>query len=156
MVVTFYGQHPADGMDITPATHQLIGAVQRLKPKYSDPASLLFIDFYCQCKQGCDYLFPAPVRETVRLIDILQWFFDCVARKEPTALIQLMWKDVVGPTLGEYLADEKIEQTLWQAFEGDVSQSLADWDLERLPTGGVRLVLRELLDDIYQVEQMLG
>lgn len=47
MVVTFYGQHPADGMDIIPATHQLIGAVQRLKPKYSDPTSLLFIDFYC-------------------------------------------------------------------------------------------------------------
>ncbi len=95
------------------------------------------------------------MRETVRLIDILQWFFECMARKEPTALIQLMWKDMVRPTLGEYLADETIGKTLWQAFQGDISKSLAYWDLARLSTGGVRLVLRELLDDIYQIEQML-
>ncbi|NJL46079.1 MAG: hypothetical protein HC922_10975 [Leptolyngbyaceae cyanobacterium SM2_3_12] len=45
-------------MDITDATQILIQHVQPLKLKHSDPISQAFIDFYCQCHQGMDYLFP--------------------------------------------------------------------------------------------------
>jgi hypothetical protein len=140
-------------MDITPQTKQLIEQIQPLKARYTDPASLLFIDFYCQCKEGCDYLFPVAVRDTVRLIDILQWFLACAHQGQPTALVQLMWNDVVGPTLGEYLADEKIERRLTAAFQSDLNEILSHWDRVMLPSGNINLVLRQLLDEVAQIEQ---
>ncbi|MEB3360030.1 MAG: hypothetical protein VKK04_25110 [Synechococcales bacterium] len=139
-------------MNITPETKQLIAAVQALKPQYPDPASSLFIDFYCQCRQGMDYLFPATVHQTVRLLDILQWFFDCIDRKEPTSLVRLMWNDVAGPTLQEYLGDEKIEASLLTAFEGDCHCYLEHWDRVQLRDGSVRLVMKELLAAISDLE----
>ena len=63
-----------------------------------------------------DYLFPPGIRATVRLLDILQWFCDCVDQGEPSTLIRLMWKDVVGPSLEEYQADEAIESRLMALF----------------------------------------
>jgi len=140
-------------MDITPATKQLIQQVQQLKSQYTDAASVLFIDFYCQCKEGMDYLFPAPVKETIRLVDILQWFLDCVELGQPTTLVSLMWKDVVGPTLGEYLGDEKTERQLTSAFQGDMKSKLTNWDRMQLKDGQVWLILRELLNAIAQIEQ---
>lgn len=139
-------------MDITPETNRLIEAVQSLKSHYSDPASILFLDFYCQCKQDCDYLFPVGVRESVRLIDILNWFLECVDKGEPIPLIRLMWNDGVGPTLEEYMADEKIEKQLLKAFKADLHPASTTWDRVTLPTGAVRLVLKELLDEIHQLE----
>ncbi len=141
-------------MDITDATKVLIQAIRPLKLKYSDPVSQAFIDFYCQCHQGMDYLLPAAVRATIRLADILQWFCQCVDQGRPSTLVQLMWKDVVGPTLEEYKADEAIEKTLLTLFEqGGLKAGLNQWDLERRPDGGVDLTLRNLLDDIHQIEQ---
>lgn len=140
-------------MDLTPQTRQLIESIQPLKSLHADPISTLFIDFYCQCKQGCDYLFPVSMRTSIRLLDILQWFLDCAEIGKLTPLIQLMWKDVVGPTLGEYLEDEKIESRLISAFQSDLHSSLAEWDRVNLPNGSVRLSLRELLADIAAIEQ---
>ena len=140
-------------MDITPETKQLIASIQQLKPHYSDPASALFLDFYCQCRQGCDYLFPPAVRETVRLIDILQWFFECAERGEPTNLVRLMWKDVAGPTLEEYIDDEKIDKRLQAAFTTHLNQELESWDRIMLPSGNIKLLLKDLLNEIHQVEQ---
>lgn len=140
-------------MDLTPQTRQLIDSIQPLKSCYSDPISTLFIDFYCQCRQGCDYLFPAPVHNSIRLFDILEWFLACAEIGKLTPLVQLMWKDVVGPTLGEYLEDEKIESRLISAFKSDLHRSLADWDRVQLLDGSVRLTLRELLADIFAIEQ---
>jgi hypothetical protein len=140
-------------MDITSETKHLIASIQQLKSHYSDPASALFLDFYCQCRQGCDYLFPPAVRETVRLVDILQWFFECAERGEPTNLVRLMWKDVAGPTLAEYVADEKIEKQLQAAFTTHLNQELESWDRMMLPSGNVKLLLKDLLNDIHQVEQ---
>ncbi len=140
-------------MDITPETKRLLEQVQQLKPKYNDPASQLFLDFYCQCKQGCDYLFPSEVRTTVRLLDILQWFFDCAEKGGPTPLIQLMWKDVAGPTLGEYLGDEKTERGLNSAFSTYLNQELVAWDRIMLPSGNAQLLLKELLQDLARIEQ---
>jgi hypothetical protein len=141
-------------MDITDSTEALIEAIRSLKLKYSDPVSQAFIDFYCQCHQGMDYLLPLGVRETVRLVDILQWFCQCVDQGRPSTLVQLMWKDVVGPTLAEYMADEAIEHTLLSLFEqGELKAGLSHWDLKRRSDGGVDLTLRNLLDDIHQIEQ---
>ncbi len=140
-------------MDITPQTKKLIAAIQALKPQYTDLASTIFIDFYCQCKQGCDYLFPGGVKESVRLIDILNWFLECVDKGEPIPLIQLMWQDIVGPTLSEYQEDEQIEKRLLRAFQSDLHHVLATWDKATLPSGGVRLILRDLLNDIHKLEQ---
>jgi hypothetical protein len=139
-------------MNITPETEKLISAVQALKPQYSDPASGLFIDFYCQCRQGMDYLFPATVHQSVRLLDILTWFFDCIDQKAPTSLVKLMWEDVAGPTLGEYLGDQKIEANLLSAFSGDFHHYLEHWDRVRMSDGSVRLILKELLEAISQIE----
>ncbi|MGF1498629.1 MAG: hypothetical protein ACFB8W_17655 [Elainellaceae cyanobacterium] len=143
-------------MNITPETKQLTAAVQALKAEYSDPASGLFIDFYCQCRQGMDYLFPTAVHRSVRLLDILQWFFDCIDRKEPTGLVKLMWNDVIGPTLQEYLGDEKIEATLLSAFEADFHRYLEHWDRVQLPDGNVRLVMKDLLEAISNLELTTG
>ncbi|MBW4465656.1 MAG: hypothetical protein KME07_09480 [Pegethrix bostrychoides GSE-TBD4-15B] len=140
-------------MDITPETKQLIASIQQLKPHYADPASALFLDFYCQCRQGCDYLFPPTVRETVRLVDILQWFFECAERGQPNNLVRLMWKDVAGPTLAEYMADEKIEQQLQAAFTTHLNQELESWDRTMTSSGNVKLLLKDLLNEIHQVEQ---
>lgn len=60
-------------MDITPSTKELITKVQQLKSQFTDPVSPLFIDFYCQCKQGIDYLL-TPLQDSVRLLDILNYF----------------------------------------------------------------------------------
>ncbi|MEM6436162.1 MAG: hypothetical protein AAF773_20260 [Cyanobacteria bacterium P01_D01_bin.115] len=141
-------------MDITDATKALIVQVQALKAVHPDPVSQAFIDFYCQCRQGMDYLFPPGIRATVRLLDILQWFCDCVDQGEPSTLIQLMWKDVVGPSLEEYQADEAIESRLMALFEhGDLKDTIRQWDLERRADGGVNLTLKTLLSEIEQVEQ---
>ncbi|HIK45656.1 MAG TPA: hypothetical protein IGR64_12355 [Leptolyngbyaceae cyanobacterium M65_K2018_010] len=141
-------------MDITDSTKALIQHIQPLKLKHSDLVSRAFIDFYCQCHQGMDYLLPAGMRDTIRLVDILQWFFQCIDQGRPLTLIDLMWKDVVGPTLSEYRADEAIEQELLGLFErGDLKAGLSQWDLQRRPDGGVNLPLRTLLEDIDQIEQ---
>lgn len=141
-------------MDITQSTKDLISKVQTLKSKYSDLSSTLFIDFYCQCKEGCDYLFPKSVKESIRLLDILQWFFDSFEKGEPTILVQLMWQDIVGPTLGEFQRDEKIERKLWKAFSDKTFKaSLQNWDRESRLDGGVNLILRELLTEIDFIEK---
>jgi pyruvate/2-oxoacid:ferredoxin oxidoreductase beta subunit len=140
-------------MDITDSTKALIDKVQTLKDDHADTVSPAFIDFYCQCRQGMDYLFPEGVKETVRLLDILQWFCDCVDQGEPSTLIQLMWKDVVGPSWAEYRADEIVENKLMELFEhGDLKEKIRQWDLERRADGGVNLTLRTLLDEIHQIE----
>ena len=139
-------------MNITPETKQLIDTVQVLKAQFPDSTSNLFIDFYCQCRQGMDYLFPPTVHQSVRLLDILQWFFDCIDRKEPSSLIQLMWKDMAGPTLGEYLRDEKIEANLLSAFKEDFHPNLENWDRVQLKDGSIRLVMKELLEAISRIE----
>lgn len=141
-------------MDITDSTKDLNSKVQQLKSKFTDPVSTAFIDFYCQCKEGCDYLFPAEVKDSMRLLDILQWFFDCVDKESPTALIELMWKDVIGPTLGEYEEDEAKERQLWESFiRGELKHQIHDWDRMRMSNGGVRLTLRELLGAISRIER---
>lgn len=141
-------------MDITESTKQLNIKVEQLKSKFTDPVSQLFIDFYCQCKQGSDYLFPADVKESIRLWDILEWFFECVDNKSPSTLIELMWKDVVGPTLGEYQQDEAIEGRLHRAFQSaQLKELIQNWDLERTSSGSVRLILRELLGEISYLER---
>ncbi|MFM7424296.1 MAG: hypothetical protein ACKO7W_04765 [Elainella sp.] len=140
-------------MDITPETKRLIEQVQQLKPNYTDAASQLFLDFYCQCREGCDYLFPPEVRTTVRLLDILQWFLDCAEKGGPTQLVRLMWKDVEGPTLGDYLQDEKIERGLNTAFSTHLTQELAAWDRIMLPSGNAHLLLKDVLQALHQVEQ---
>jgi|GEM_PF-1559348 len=139
-------------MDITPRTKALIQDVQALKPKHAEDISVLFIDFYCQCREGCDYLFPPVVKDSVRLLDILQWFVECIEYRQPTPLIRLMWNDVVGPTLGEYLVDEQTEKRLHSAFKTDLPALIQAWDRVQLPSGSVQLVLRELLADICAVE----
>ncbi|MGF1493180.1 MAG: hypothetical protein ACFBSC_12160 [Microcoleaceae cyanobacterium] len=140
-------------MDITETTKKLNHHVQQLKSKYSDPPSTAFIDFYCQYREGCDYLFPVAVKRSIRLFDILNCFFECIEAGKPTRLVQLMWQDVAGPTLHEYLDDEKTEKQLISAFSHhDLDEFISHWDLTRLPTGEVQLILRELLDDISQLE----
>jgi hypothetical protein len=141
-------------MDITDSTKALIGHVQPLKLKYPDAASEAFIDFYCQCRQGLDYLLPMGVKETVRLVDILQWFCQCVDQGGPPTLIQLMWHDVAGPTLAAYRGDEATEARLTRLFmQGDLRPNLSQWDREQRPDGGVNLPLRSLLNDLYHIEQ---
>ncbi len=139
-------------MDITPRTKELIRAVLALKPQHPEEISTLFLDFYCQCREGCDYLFPPAVKDSVRLLDILQWFVECIEYREPTPLIRLMWNDVVGPTLGEYIVDEKTETRLQSAFQTNLPELIQGWDRVQLPGGSVQLVLRELLADISAVE----
>ncbi|NMF85071.1 hypothetical protein [Nodosilinea sp. P-1105] len=144
-------------MDITDSTKTLIQHVQPLKLKYADLTSQTFIDFYCQCLQGIDYLFPQEVKATVRLLDILNWFCQCIDQKQPSTLIRLMWNDVVGPTLNDYTADEAIETQLTRIFEqGTLHTGLAHWDLERRPDGSVNLPLRSLLAEIAQLELAQG
>lgn len=141
-------------MDITDSTKAQIQSVQSLKTDHPDPVSQAFIDFYCQCRQGMDYLLPIGVKESVRLLDILQWFCDCVDQGEPSTLIQLMWKDIVGPSLGEFQADETTEHHLLNLFKhGDLKDHIRQWDLERRADGGVNLILRTLLREIYELEQ---
>ncbi|MFB2834043.1 hypothetical protein [Floridanema evergladense] len=140
-------------MDITEATKNLNSKVQQLKSKFTDPVSTTFIEFYCQCKEGCDYLFPPAVKESIRLLDIVQWFFDCIEKEAPTTLVELMWKDIVGPTLGEYQADEAVEQKLLQAFQnGTLKNHIQDWDMVRTSSGSVNLILRGLLTEISRLE----
>lgn len=141
-------------MDITDSTKLLNSKVQALKHKFTDVVSTLFIEFYCQCREGIDYLFPLEVKNSIRLLDILQWFFDCVEKEAPTLLVELMWKDVVGPTLGEYKQDEAIEKKLRLAFQnGEIKNQIQDWDRLNLSSGKVNLVLRGLLEAISQIEQ---
>lgn len=148
-------------MDVTDATKDLIQKVQGLKQKHSDPVSSTFINFYCQCHQGADYLFPEAMRSQMRLLDILNWFCECVDRQGPPSLIRLMWQDVVGPTWEEYRDDESAEQSLRKAFEsGALKLYIQNWDRERNSdgtdhlkgNGSVHLILRDLLTDIYQAE----
>ena len=141
-------------MDITDSTKDLIQKAQTLKVNHSDPVSQAFIDFYCQCRQGMDYLFPVGVKESVRLLDVLQWFCDCVDQGGPSTLIQLMWKDVVGPSLAEFQADEATESHLLALFQqGDLKDHIHQWDLERRADGGVNLTLKTLLKEIHELEQ---
>lgn len=140
-------------MDIIPSTKELISKIQQLKSRFTDPISPLFIDFYCQCKQGIDYLL-TPLQDSVRLLDILNYFVDCVHEEKPTPIIELMWKDIVGPTLGEYREDQAIEQRLREAFEGDeLKNQIQDWDMKRMSDGSVKLILRGLLGEITRIEQ---
>ncbi|GAB1541679.1 hypothetical protein NUACC21_43510 [Scytonema sp. NUACC21] len=141
-------------MDITESTKQLNSKVEQLKSKFTDPVSQVFIDFYCQCKQGIDYLFPADVKESIRLWDIVEWFFECVGNKSPSTLVELMWKDVVGPSLREYKEDEATEERLYKAFQNDRLRTLIkEWDRVTTSSGNVRLILRELLGEISQIER---
>ncbi|MGF1459077.1 MAG: hypothetical protein ACFBSG_08620 [Leptolyngbyaceae cyanobacterium] len=153
-------------MDVTEATQDLISQAQQLKAKHSDAVSVTFIDFYCQCRQGADYLFPPVMRSSVRLLDILNWFFACVDGQAPPTLVRLMWQDIAGPTLQAYNRDEAIEHSLLQAFEsGALQLFITTWDRERNPDGSdhlkndgsVHLTLREMLEDLEQVEaKVLG
>ncbi len=141
-------------MDITESTKLLNRKIQHLKTQFTDTVSTAFIDFYCQCKEGCDYLFPLEFKESIRLLDILQWFFDCVERESPTTLIELMWKDIMGPTLGEYQEDDNKEKQLWKAFQnGELKNQIQNWDLVRKRDGSVNLTLRKLLGEISRVER---
>jgi hypothetical protein len=141
-------------MDVTTATKKLSEEMQPLKLKYTDLASQTFIDFYCQCRQGCDYLFPLPVKSSVTILHILEWFLLSVEKREPYLLIELMWKDVIGPTLAEYQEDEKIEHNLATVFsQPELQQAVQNWDRESLPNGGVNLILRELLKDMSDLEK---
>lgn len=144
-------------MDVTNSTKDLIRKVQQLKVNHADQVTQAFIDFYCQCQQGIDYLFPDGIKETVRLLDILQWFCDCVDQGEPSTLVQLMWNDVIGPTLAEYKDDEAIEASLLTLFEqGDLKETIRQWDLERRADGGVNLPLRTVLAEIHEIEENHG
>ncbi|WP_238544352.1 hypothetical protein [Gloeocapsa sp. PCC 73106] len=128
--------------------------MQPLKLKHTDLASQTFIDFYCQCRQGCDYLFPASVKSSVTILHILEWFLISIQQGSPYLLVKLMWKDVVGPTLGEYEADEQIEENLKKLFtQEELINSVHSWDRESRPDGGVSLILRELLKDMSDLEQ---
>ncbi|WP_416675315.1 hypothetical protein [Egbenema bharatensis] len=141
-------------MNITESTKKLNQKVQELKPKYPDLVSTVFIDFYCQCQEGIDYLFPLAVQETIRLLDIVQWFFDCVDHSKPNSLINLMWQDVMGPTLGEYLQDERSEKMLRKAFASDeLKAQIQTWDRVQTPSGNMHLVMKGLLEDISEIEQ---
>jgi hypothetical protein len=142
-------------MNVTDATKELTLRVQQLKAQFPDPASCYFIDFYCQCQEGSDYLFPAPVQRSFRLFDIVQWFFECIERGAPNALIDLMWNDVMGPTMEIYRTDESTERRLRSAFaSGEIKMHLSRWDRVSLPDGNMRLVLNELLAAIAQLEQV--
>ena len=140
-------------MDITDSTKALILKAQVLKDRHQDHVSRVFIDFYCQCQQGMDYLFPEGVRKTVRLLDILQWFCDCVDQGEPSTIIRLMWNDIVGPTFEEYQADQASEAMLLNLFEhGDLKAGIRQWDLERRADGGVNLTLKTVLAELHALE----
>ncbi len=140
-------------MDITKSTKELIVKVQNLKAKYSDLASVTFLDFYCQCREGCDYLFPASIKQSVRIIDILNWFFQCVENRSYTVLFELMSKDVIGPTLAELKRDQEIEKQLRMTFSSDdLKSSIITWDCQRLSDGSVNLILRNLLQDLASIE----
>ncbi|ACK73770.1 hypothetical protein PCC7424_5705 (plasmid) [Gloeothece citriformis PCC 7424] len=140
-------------MDITSSTKQLVSQVQLLKSKYSDLCSISFIDFYCQCREGSDYLFGSSIGKQIRLVDILQWFLQCVDHQKPIPLIELMWKDIAGPTLGAYQQDERIERGLLKAFiSQELKEAVQTWDLQRTEDGGVNLILRNLLNDIDKLE----
>jgi len=140
-------------MDITKFTKELIIEVQKLKTKYSDLASLTFIDFYCQCREGCDYLFPPSIKENVRIMDILNWFCQCVENRSYTVLFQLMSKDIIGPTLAEFKRDEEIEKRLKSAFSSaELKISILEWDCQRQSDGNVNLILRNLLTDLSAIE----
>jgi len=152
-------------MDVSNLTKDLTQHMQALKDKHTDVVSVTFIDFYCQCRQGSDYLFPEAMRNTMRLLDILNWFFACVDGAEPPTLVQLMWHDIAGPTLKEYTRDEAIEHNLLEAFEsGALKLFIQEWDRERNPDGtshlkkdgSVHLVLRELLEDMWAIERRFG
>lgn len=78
---------------------------------------MFVVDVGINSKYGVDYLF-TPIEDSVRLLDILQYFVECVNKGTPTLLIELMWKDIVEPTLSEYMEDEAIERRLREAFAG--------------------------------------
>ena len=135
------------------STQQIIIKVQKIKPKFTDPVSPIFIDFYCQCKQGIDYLF-TPLRELVQLVDILQWFVDCVEKEAPTPLIELMWQDIATLKEIEYEANCLIEKKLRDAFaSNELKLQIQDWDLKRMSSGGMQLILINLLSEISQIER---
>lgn len=140
-------------MILKESTKQIVKKVQQIKPRFTDPVSPIFIDFYCQCKQGIDYLF-TPIKELVQLVDILQWFVDCVDKKAPTPLIELMWQDIASLDKGEYEPDQKIEKKLRDAFaSNELKLQIKDWDLKRMSSGGMQLVLINLLSEISQIER---
>ncbi|HAC62050.1 MAG TPA: hypothetical protein DCF68_00580 [Cyanothece sp. UBA12306] len=140
-------------MDITDSTKSLITHVQSLKSHYDDLASLTFIDFYCQCREGCDYLFAQKMKQSVRVFDILMWFFQCLEAGSKITIIELMWRDVIGPTLEEYQQDRRTEKQLEQLFTStELKQSVLGWDRQPRGDGGVNLILRNLLQDIENIE----
>ncbi|ERN40622.1 hypothetical protein KR51_00028800 [Rubidibacter lacunae KORDI 51-2] len=140
-------------MDITDSTKELISQVQRLKSQFKDLASATFIDFYCQCRQGCDYLLPQQTKQSVGVFDILMLFFQCLDADSKSTFVELMWRDVVGPTLGEYQLDEQIERSLADAFASpELRESVLAWDRQPRSDGGVTLILRDLLQAIETAE----
>lgn len=65
-----------------------------------------------------------------------------------------MWRDIVGPSLAEYMADEAIEAQLTRLFvQVDLRYSLGYWDREQRADSDVNLPLRSLLHDLYQLDQ---
>jgi hypothetical protein len=140
-------------MDITKNTKQLIIDVQKLKSKYSDLASVTFLDFYCQCREGCDYLFAKSMKKEVRILDILNWFLQAVENRSFSLLITLMCRDIIGPSLPEFQQDEETENSLKNAFKSeDLQASVLQWDCQRNSDGSVNLILRNLLQDIENIE----
>lgn len=140
-------------MILKESTKQIVNKVQQIKPHFTDPVSPLFIDFYCQCKQGIDYLF-TPIKELVQLVDILQWFVDCVDKKAPTPLIELMWQDISGLSTNISNDEDAIEKKLREAFaSNELKQQIQDWDLKRMSSGGMQLILINLLSEISKIER---
>ena len=139
-------------MILKESTKQIVNKVQQIKPKFTDPVSPIFIDFYCQCKQGIDYLF-TPIKELIQLVDILQWFVDCVDKEAPTPLIELMWEDIAGVNRCEY-ENNTIEKKLREAFANhELKRQIKDWDLKKMSSGGMQLILINLLAEISKIEK---
>jgi hypothetical protein len=139
-------------MILKESTKQIVRKVQKIKPHFTDPVSPIFIDFYCQCKQGIDYLF-TPIKELVQLVDILQWFVDCVDKEAPTPLVELMWQDI-AILKGESETEPGIEKKLRDAFaSNELKRQIKNWDLKRMSSGGMQLVLINLLSEISQIER---
>jgi hypothetical protein len=140
-------------MILKDSTKQIVRKVQQIKPHFTDPVSPIFIDFYCQCKQGIDYLF-TPIKELVQLVDILQWFVDCVDKKAPTPLIELIWQDIAGLPNNHINDDNAIEKKLRAAFaSNELRSQIKDWDLKRMNSGGMQLILINLLAEISRIEK---
>lgn len=139
-------------MDLTPPTDALIRAIQVLKSRHPEDISHLFLDFCGPCRQGGGYLSSPGTQESVRLLDILQELMKSIGERHPTPLMRLMWKDGVEPRLGECLGDETTEARLEAAFQSMLPALIKTWDRAAWPSGSGRLVLQDLLADLWNLE----